>query len=77
MNSGIMEVFAALIVYRVNKAFVFFSKVRFNKKTATAKDLPEPLPPTTIKYLEGSLNKGTYLGAILIWAALLFIFYIF
>jgi len=34
------------------------SKVR---KTVTAKDLPEPLPPVIIKYLASELNKGLYL----------------
>jgi len=38
--------------------FTIVSRVR---KTVTAKDFPEPLPPVIIKYLASDSNKGLYL----------------
>ena len=43
---------------RILIPLVIVSKVR---KTVTAKDFPEPLPPVIMKYLASESNKGLYL----------------
>tara|TARA_R110000744_G_scaffold114400_2_gene213932 strand:- start:110 stop:247 length:138 start_codon:yes stop_codon:yes gene_type:complete len=45
----------------VNKTLIPFTIVSRVKNTATANDLPEPLPPVIIKYLASDSNKGLYL----------------
>ena len=61
MNSGIIEIEAALNVYLVNKILCPASNVNINNKVLIAKDFPEPLPPVTIKYLDLELSKTLYL----------------
>ena len=46
----------------MNRTLTFLDIVKSVRKTVTAKDLPEPLPPVMIKYLASELNSAVYLS---------------
>ncbi len=46
----------------VNKTLIPLDIVSRVRKTVTAKDLPEPLPPVIIKYLASDLKSAVYLS---------------
>jgi hypothetical protein len=59
-NSGMIERCAEVIVNLVNKTLIPLDIVKSVRKTVTAKDFPDPLPPVIIKYLAFESNKGLY-----------------
>ncbi len=46
----------------MNKTLTFLDIVKSVRKTVTAKDFPEPLPPVIIKYLASDVNSALYLS---------------
>ena len=46
----------------MNRTLIFLDIVKSVRKTVTAKDFPEPLPPVIIKYLASDLNSAVYLS---------------
>ena len=46
----------------MNRILTFLDIVKRVRKTVTAKDFPEPLPPVIIKYLASDLNSAVYLS---------------
>ena len=57
-NSGIIERCADTIVYLVNNTLIFSDIVSNVRKTVTANDFPDPLPPVIMKYLASELNSA-------------------
>jgi len=48
------------MVYLVKSILIPFDIVSKVRKTVTANDLPDPLPPVIMKYLASDSNNGLY-----------------